>query len=187
MSKSVPITQGKEPAMDRVIGWAERYLFPPVRWVHILGYTIIFLLVFLTVGDIIGRKFAGLIPAFNPIPGTFEMTEFALIIIVFASIGFTQIKGEHISIDIITSHFPKRGQAVLEMIMSVLSIAMFALVAWQAFVYAGRLHDGNNVSGVLSIPQYPFAIIVGIGSIIYCLAMLITFLQNLAKAVKHVA
>ena len=140
---------------------------------------------FLTVGDIIGRKFAGVIPRFDPIPGTFELTEFALIIIVFASIGYTQVRREHISIDVITSHFPKLVQAIMDSFMYLVSLAMFALVAWQAMVYAGRLQAGNNVSAVLSIPQYPFAIVIAIGSIIYCLAMLVSFLSSLSKSIEH--
>jgi TRAP-type C4-dicarboxylate transport system permease small subunit len=170
--------------MSKVIAWAERFLFPPIKIVHMGGYFILFILMFLTVGDIIGRKLAGTVSFMNPIPGTFEMTEYALIVIVFASIGYTQLRGEHISIDVITSHLPKRAQAILDCIMYLASAAMFALVAWQSFVYAGRLHAGHNVSAVLSIPQYPFAIIVAIGSIIYCLAVLVSFLVNLAKAVK---
>jgi TRAP-type C4-dicarboxylate transport system permease small subunit len=141
---------------------------------------------FLTVGDVIGRKLAGSISFFNPIPGTFELTEYALIVIVFASLGYTQIKGEHISIDVITSRFPKRGQAILDCFMSLASLAMFGLVAWQGIVYGRRLIEGHNVSGVLSISQGPFAFVVAAGSIVYCLAMLVTFVSSLAKAVKHV-
>jgi TRAP-type C4-dicarboxylate transport system permease small subunit len=173
--------------MNKVVVWAERYLFPPIKILHIIGYFVLFALMFLTVGDVIGRKLAGSISFFNPIPGTFELTEYALIIIVFASLGYTQVRGEHISIDIITSKFPKRGQAILDSFMSLVSLVMFGLVAWQGIVYAGRLTEGQNVSGVLSIPQAPFAYVVAAGSIIYCLAMLVNFFRNIAKAVKHVA
>jgi TRAP-type C4-dicarboxylate transport system permease small subunit len=172
--------------MNKIILWAKRYFFPPVKILHILGYCILFALMFLTVGDVIGRKLAGSISFFNPIPGTFELTEYALIIIVFASLGYTQLKGEHISIDIITSRFPKRGQAILDSLLTLVGLVMFGLVAWQGIVYAGRLMEGNNVSGVLSIPQWPFALIVAAGSIIYCLALLVFFLNSVAKAVKHV-
>ena len=173
--------------MSKIVAWAERYLFPPIKILHMIGYFVLFGLMFLTVGDVFGRKLAGTVSFMNPIPGTFELTEYALIIIVFFSLGYTQVRGEHISIDIITSKFPKRGQAILDSIMSLVGLVMFGLVAWQGMVYAGRLIEGNNISGVLSIPQAPFAIVVAAGSIVYCLAMLVGFLSNLSKAVKHVA
>jgi TRAP-type C4-dicarboxylate transport system permease small subunit len=171
--------------MSNFIARAERIFFPPIKIVHICGYSVIFLLTLLTVADIIGRKFAGIIPFFNPVPGTFELTEYALVVIVFASIGYTQLRKEHISIDIITSRFPPRVQAVLDIFMHLAGLAVFALVAWQSWVYAERLRDGQFVSGVLSIPQYPFAIIVAIGSVIYCLALLLSILSSLAAAVTH--
>ncbi|MCR4392973.1 MAG: TRAP transporter small permease [Dehalococcoidales bacterium] len=172
--------------MSKIVTWAERFLSPPIKIIHIIGYCVLFVLIFLTVADITGRKLAGVVSFMNPVPGTFELTEYALIVIVFASIGYTQLRGEHISIDVVTSHFPKRVQAILDCIMYLASIAMFALVAWQSFVYAGRLQAGNNVSAVLKIPQYPFAIIVAVGSIIYCLAVLFSFLVSLARAIKPV-
>lgn len=171
--------------MDKVIAWVERFVFPPIKIVHKFGYWVLFVLMFLTVGDVIGRYLAGKIPGFSPIPGTFELTEFALVVVVFAAIGYTQVCGEHISIDVLTSHFPKRVQAILNSIMYLLCIGGFALIAWQSLVYAGRLIEGHNISGTLSIPVYPFLIIVAIGSIIYCLALLVSFLKNLAKAVKR--
>jgi TRAP-type C4-dicarboxylate transport system permease small subunit len=173
--------------MNKIVAWAERYLFPPIKILHMIGYFVLFGLMFLTVGDVFGRKLAGSVSFMNPIPGTFELTEYALIVIVFFSLGYTQVKGEHISIDIITSRFPKRGQAIIDSIMSLVGLVMFSLVAWQGMVYAGRLFAGHNVSGTLSIPQAPFAIVVAAGSIVYCLAMLVGFLSNLSKAVKHVA
>ncbi len=171
--------------MDKVIAWVERYVFPPIKIVHKFGYWVLFVLMFLTVADVIGRYLSNRVPGFQPVPGTFELTEFALAVIVFASIGYTQVRGEHISIDVLTSRFPARVQAVLNSIMYLLCIAGFVLIAWQSLVYAGRLFEGRNISGVLSIPQYPFLIVVAIGSLIYCLALSVSFLKSLAKAVKH--
>lgn len=167
--------------MTRLIAWAESKISPPIKILHVVGYIVLFILMLLTVADIVGRKFAGVIPGSKPVPGSFELTEYALIIIIFASIGVTQRRGEHISIDILTSHLPKRMQAALNSVTLLAGVVMFALVAWQAFVYAGRLRAGHNISAVLEVPQYPFAIIVGVGSIIYCLAALLDVLKNLAK------
>ncbi len=171
--------------MKKIVGWAERVIFPPVKIIHYISYGVLILLMFLTVGDIFGRKFAGIIPFFNPIKGTFELTEFALVVIVFASIGYTQITKGHISIDILTSRFSPRVQAILNSVVLLACMTVFALVAWQSFVYAGRLMDGKNESGVLKLQMYPFLMIVAIGSIIYCLTVLVDFLKSLARAVQH--
>jgi TRAP-type transport system small permease protein len=171
--------------MSKVNTWVERYFFPPIKAIHKFGYYVLFLLMFLTCGDIIGRYLAGTVPGFGPIPGTFELTEFALAIVVFASIGYTEILKQHISIDVVTARFPKRVQAYLDCVIYLAMIIMFSLVAWQSIVYAGHLVEGQNVSGVLSIPIWPFLIIVAIGSIIYTLALVVSLIGSIAKAVAH--
>jgi TRAP-type transport system small permease protein len=170
--------------MSKVISWVERFVFPPTRIIHMFGYWVLFLLMFLTVGDIIGRYLAGKIPWFSPIPGTFELTEFSLAVVIFASIGYTQVRNEHISIDILISKLPVRVQAIIDSIVYLVCIALMGLVAWQSVVYSGRLLGGHNVSGVLSIPIYPFLIVTAIGCVIYSLAMLVNFLKSLQKVVK---
>jgi TRAP-type transport system small permease protein len=171
--------------MSKTNTWVERYVFPPIRAIHKFGYYILFLLMFLTVGDIIGRYLAGKVPGFQPIPGTFELTEFSLAVIVFASIGYTELRKEHIRIDVLTARFPKKVQAWLDVVIYLMMIIMFSLVAWQSILYAGRLINGHDVSGVLSIPVYPFLIVVAIGSIIYTLALVVSLIQSFAKAVQH--
>ena len=64
---------------------------------------------FLTVGDVVGRYLVGIIPGLGPIPGSFELTEFMLAVIVLTAIGHTQMKDEHISIDLLVEKFSPKG------------------------------------------------------------------------------
>ncbi len=171
--------------MNTIIAWAERALFPPIKILHLLGNIVIFALMLMTVADVVGRKLAGAVPLAAPVRGSYELTEFALIIIIFCSVGYTQLRRGHISINIITSRLSARAQAIMNATTTLMGVVLFAFVAWQSIVYAGRLYDGGNVSAVLLIPQYPFAIIVAVGSIIFCISMLFTFMEFLAAATKR--
>jgi TRAP-type transport system small permease protein len=171
--------------MSKLVAWAERIVSPPIKIIHIIGCTVLFLLIFLTVSDVVGRYLAGRVPGFQPVPGTFELTEFSLVAIVFASIGYTQLLKGHISIDALTNLFPQRARAVIDTVNCLLSLAVVALVAWQSVLFAVRLYHGHDVSGTLGIPIYPFALLVAFGSLVFCMAMLVSFLRSLAKAVQH--
>ena len=118
-------------------------------------------------------------------PGAFELTNFMLVLIVFFSIGYTLIRQGHISIDVVVSHFSPRTQAVIDCITYFLSLGLFSLVTWQSAVYAGRLFEGHNISGVLSLPIYIFVIAAAFGSLLFCLVLLVNILSSLAKAVQH--
>lgn len=166
--------------LDKAAHWVERFISPLNGVAHRVGLAVLFLMMFLTVGDVAGRYF------FNrPISGTFELTNFMLALVVFFSIGYTQLRKGHISIDVVVSRFSPRAQAVIDSITYLFSLGLFSLVAWQSAVYANRLFEGHNVSGVLSLPIYPFVITVAFGSLLFCLVLLVDLLSSLAKVVKH--
>jgi TRAP-type C4-dicarboxylate transport system permease small subunit len=170
--------------IEPVVKWVERITSPPNKWLHWIAMVILLLLMFLTVGDVVGRYMVGFIPGFGPIPGSFELTEFMLAIIVLTAIGYTQVKGEHISIDMFITKFSPRVRAIIDSVTNFLSLTIFALVTWQTIKYAQLLYESHDVSGVLRLPVYPFLIVAAIGSLMFCLAMLSSFFQSLKKVVK---
>lgn len=166
--------------LDKAAKWVERFISPLIGIVHKVGLVVLLLMMFLTVGDVVGRKFFD-----APISGTFELTTFMLALVVFFSIAYTQVRKGHISIDVVVSRFSKRAQAVIDSITYFLSLGLFSLVTWQSAVHANRLFEGHNVSGVLSWPVYPFVIAVAIGSLLFSLVLVVNLFSSLAKAVKR--
>ena len=140
---------------------------------------------FLTVGDVVGRYMVGIIPGLGPIPGSFELTEFMLAVIVLTAIGHTQMKDGHISIDLVIERFSPRIRAIIDTVTNFLSLVMFALVTWRTIKYAQLLYESHDVSGVLRLPVYPFLVVAAIGTFMFCLAMLSSFLRSLRKAVRN--
>jgi TRAP-type C4-dicarboxylate transport system permease small subunit len=140
---------------------------------------------FLTVGDVVGRYLVGFIPGLGPIPGSFELTEFMLAVIVLTAIGHTQMKEGHISIDILITKFSPRVQTIFDSVTNFLSLVMFALVTWRTIKYAQLLYESHDVSGVLRLPVYPFLVVAAIGTFMFCLAMLSSFLKSLRRAVRN--
>ena len=171
--------------IDSVVNWVERVASLPNKGLHWVAMVVLLLLMFLTVADVVGRYLVGIIPGFGPVPGSFELTEFMLAVIVLTAIGHTQMKRGHISIDILVSRFSPRVQAILDTVTDFVTLAMFALVTWRTIKYAQLLYESNDVSGVLRLPVYPFLFVASIGTFMFCLAMLSSLLQSLKKAVKN--
>ena len=169
---------------DSITKWVEKVTSPPCKLLHGISMVLLLLLMFLTVGDVVGRYVVGIIPGFGPIPGTFELTEFMLAVAVLTAIGHTQVKREHISIDLVIVMFPPRVRAIIDSVTNLLSLAIFVLVTWQTIKYAQLLYASNDVSAVLRLPVYPFLIVAATGTFVFCLAMLSTFLQSLKEAIK---
>lgn len=166
--------------LDKIAHWVERFASPLNGVVHKVGLAVLFLMMILTVGDVVGRYFFN-----NPISGTFELTTLMLALVVFFSIGYTQLRRGHISIDVLVSRFSPRAQAIIDSITCLFALVLFSLVTWQSVRYASRLFAGHDVSGILSLPIYPFVIAVAFASLLFCLVLLVNLLSSLANVVKH--
>jgi len=171
--------------LEKICLWAEKIIFPLNKYLSYIGMVIVFLMMLLTVVDVIGRKFVGIIPGFQPVPGSYELTEFMMVALVCTALGYAQIKGDHISIDVLTSRFPKQAQNILDAVVYLISTVMTAIVGSRSFVHGARLIQQGDYSAVLRIPVYPFYYLLGVGMFIFALALFFSFLQSLTKAVKH--
>lgn len=137
------------------------------RITHQLSAILIMALMGLTVMDVAGRFL------FNrPIRGTFELTEFALVLIVFFALGYAQHNDDHVAIDLLYTRFPKVGQRVLDIFSALLSVTVISLMSWRLYVYSGRMLAGNYTTAVLRIPLHPLVLLAALGTIGFILALI---------------
>jgi TRAP-type C4-dicarboxylate transport system permease small subunit len=133
-------------------------------------------LMILTVIDVAGRYL------FNkPIRGTYELTEFALVLIVFLALGYAQHNEDHVVIDLLYTRFPKAVQRVAYLFSTLLSLAVISLMAWRLYLYSGRMVAGNYTTAVLRIPLYPLVLVAAFGTACFILAIL----SGLIKLAGH--
>ncbi len=130
---------------------------------------------FLITADVLGRYL------FNaPIPGTLEVTEFLLCIIVFGGLTFLEIRGEHVRILLVHSRLKARPQFVLNAIGKALSLFLFGFMTWQTF--GNTIHSyvtGEATWGQVSIP-------IWIGKAFICLGSLMLTLHLLGSLILDV-
>jgi TRAP-type C4-dicarboxylate transport system permease small subunit len=141
-------------------------------YVSVVGMSLLIPLMLLTTGDVIGRKF------FKPIPGTFELSEYILATFILLGAAYTQQVKGHVGVDFVTSRLSLRNRAVCEIITTVLSLFIIAIVIWQGFLEGFR---EKIVSDMLRIPQYPFRLLVSIGGFLLLLELLIDLINSIGK------
>src|SRR5699024_10031199 len=111
--------------------------------------------------DVTGRIF------FKPLLGAFELTGFALAITIFYSLGYTQIKKGHIHVTFLVDRWPKRVQAVVDVITYLIFLILVVLISWQVAQYAIRLYVGHDQTADLGIPTFIIAVISSIGILFF--------------------
>jgi TRAP-type C4-dicarboxylate transport system permease small subunit len=130
-------------------------------------------LMLLTVGDVMGRSF------FNkPIPGTFELSEYMLAVIVLLGAAYTQQVKGHVGVDFLTSRYSAKTQAVLQAVTTLAGLLIIAILAWQG--YLEGIHE-KAVSDQLRVPQWPFKLLVAVGGLLLWLELLLDFISSALK------
>ncbi len=155
-----------------IFGWIRRVN----RWMHwIAGATVVGLM-FLTVIDVVGRRF------FNrPFQGTVELTQLAMVIIIYLGFAYAEHKGDHISVDIIYTRLRRGIQLVLNALVSVFGIVLVAFLAHRLYTYSGVLEGGGYTTPTRGIPMAPFALVAVFGAIMFVLALLDTAINSMRR------
>jgi TRAP-type C4-dicarboxylate transport system permease small subunit len=133
----------------------------------------------LTCADVVLRLFR------HPIPGTYEIIGFLGTVVVAFSLAYTSLEKGHIAVEILVEKLPRRIQAGIEVFVSLIGAALFALITWQCTVYAADLKQSGEVSLTLTMPIYPFIYGLAAGSGLLCLVLLSECMQSAGKTVKR--
>jgi TRAP-type C4-dicarboxylate transport system permease small subunit len=105
----------------------------------------------LTFVDVVGRY------VFNrPLRGGFELTELALLVLIFAGLPLVSHADEHVTMDFIDRLLGPRGRLRLERAIDALCAALFLFGAWLVWLKADRIWEYRDATDVLRIVYGPF-------------------------------
>lgn len=136
------------------------------RWLHYVAGLVLVLLMSVTVIDVVGRS------AFNrPFRGTVELTELAMVAIVYLGFGYAQHEGDHIAVDIVYDQVGRGVQLLLTVFAGVFGLVVIGLMTWNLYRFTGVLGGGDYTTAVLEIPQRPIALVAVGGATMFILAL----------------
>lgn len=113
-----------------------------------------------------------------PIRGTFELMGYMGAATAALVLGYTQLTGGHISVNVLIDVFPQKVKNGLKAINSLINLVFFAVITWQVFSIALNLQETGEVSETLRIIYFPFTHIVALG----CAVLTFTFFIDLINS-----
>ncbi|MGJ8609544.1 MAG: TRAP transporter small permease [Octadecabacter sp.] len=122
------------------------------RVIAVLEWTtcaLIMAMMMLTFADVIGRYVFS-----SPIFGASEMISALLALTIFAGLGITNARDEHIAVELVDHHFRRMSPRIYDLIIQLFSIFAMALVAFVLAEAALEAYHQNARTFVLEIPQY---------------------------------
>lgn len=166
--------------LEKVVNGLKKTIFPASRVAAVVGIVVLVILVLIPLVDIISRRLFN-----SPLMGAYELSEFALGMMVFTTLAYCAVRGIHITVDIATSRMPRRIQIILDAVIHTLSWIMLAIISWQLFVRAMTVRTDHEVSTILYIPTFPFVFIAGAGCALLTLVFFTQSLDKMSQVVKQ--
>lgn len=142
-------------------------------WTCFLGMLFALPLMFLTVADVLGRAFLD-----KPIPGSFEVSEYMLSILILLGAAYTQQVKGHVRVSYLTEKLPPRVQVLCALVTTGASLFIVSILVWQGYVDAVQ---ERAVSDQLRIPQWPFKMLVAVGGGLLWLELTLDLLESIVN------
>ena len=120
---------------------------------RVLGYVAaisLFAMMVLTFADVVGRKL------FSSIPGSLEITELLMLVVIFVGLPIASLKGEHVFFDLLDQFLPEGLRRLQAVLANGICAALLIGAAWLVFVRAGRTAEQGDITAQLAIPIGPF-------------------------------
>ena len=122
----------------------------------LLSGVALFAIMALTFVDVLGRKFAS-----HSIPGSLEVTELLMVVVIFGALPLVSRRGEHVEFDSLDPYLPmwlRRAQAVL---VHLICAAVLLGLGWLMWRTGGQFAETGETTAQLKIAKAPF--IYGMG------------------------
>lgn len=118
--------------------------------VFIAGIVLIFL-IFLTVGDVLGRNLRG-----QSILGAVDISTLALVAVAFLGLAAAEIDGRHVSVDLVEMNLPKKIRTGLALVRTVLLGLIGVVLTWGMYgTVTSAFERSETTNGILRIATWP--------------------------------
>ncbi len=124
-----------------------------LRWsTGLLAAMALFAIMWLTLLDVIGRKFLN-----NSIPGSLELTEVLMVIVIFGALPLVSWRGEHIVFDSLDPFIPAWLRSIQTSIVHLVCAGVFGFLGRLLLMRADRFAEYSDTTVYLQIPLAPVA------------------------------
>jgi TRAP-type C4-dicarboxylate transport system permease small subunit len=114
--------------------------------------TLLFAMMTITTVDVVGRYLLN-----APVPGGFEIVQYLMAIVVFASLPLTTAADSHLSVSLVGGHLRGGGKRIHRTFVMALSVTALVVIAWRMADQGQILANSQQVSGFLELPLAPVA------------------------------
>lgn len=126
----------------------------------------LFAIMVLTFFDVLGRKFLS-----NSIPGSLELTELLMVVVIFAALPLVSRRGEHVEFDSLDPYLPGWLRRLQQVVVQLVCAGLLMGLAWRMWVMGMQFGQNGETTAQLLIPKAPFiygmAVLCGLTGLVH--------------------
>ena len=166
--------------LDKTADFIEKRIEPVIRILNAIGAGTALIMVILVTVHVLSRALFK-----KPLLGTVELEELMIVVLVFLGMAYTQVRGNHISVDFVTSRLSEKAQEILSGVTSLLSMCLFFALSWQGVLLSLTYLQKNVDTFHLRIPIFWVMWIVALGFFLLGVILFKNFLRAASHTVKE--
>ena len=113
----------------------------------LLAAVALFAIMALTLVDVGGRKLWS-----TSVPGSLEMTELLMVVVIFAGLPLVSLHSEHVVFDSLDRWLPARALRVQQVLVDLLCLLTLLGLAWLMAVKGGQMLSYGDITQQLKLP-----------------------------------
>jgi TRAP-type C4-dicarboxylate transport system permease small subunit len=123
----------------------------------VLAAGALFAIMGLTLVDVAGRKLAS-----ASVPGSLEVTELLLVVVIFAGLPLVSLQGEHVVFDSLDPWLPAWLRRVQQVLVDLACAGALGGIAWLMWAKAGQMAEYGDVTAQLKLALPPFVRVMSV-------------------------
>lgn len=141
----------------------------------VLAAGALFAIMTLTLVDVTGRKLID-----TSVPGSLELTELLMVVVIFTSLPLVALAGEHVVFDSLDAWLPPWLRRAQQATIDLLCAASLAGLAWLMWTKGSQMTEYGDTTAQLRLPLGIFVHMMGVLIGLAAIAHLILILEPVA-------
>ena len=141
----------------------------------LLAAVALFAIMILTLLDVSGRKLLS-----SSVPGSLELTELLMVVVIFAALPLVALAGEHVVFDSLDRFLPPWLRRAQQALVDLLCAAAMVGLAWLMWTKGGQMLEYGDTTAQLKLPLGYFVYLMSALIAVTALAHLLLMLQPVA-------
>lgn len=107
-----------------------------------------------------------------PFLGAYEMTELAMVLIVFLALPYCGATGGHVAVDVLSPILDRPSLRWLTAAVHLAGAVLMIVIAWQTTLYAIGSGARGEATNMLKIPKLPFELVTAAAAALFAAVLL---------------